>query len=1691
MSRRPLEEFPKQLAEAEKKRDELTSRFGDLSKNISELDQKIKNIMAEISRRLEDHSFGFNAEDLDEEDQNKLEAFKKQQEEQLKILTFQFQEKQEELKKIAKELGEITAYLEYQESRDSRETILGAVSKAISILEKSDPKKTNEKIKWVIKSVKDSRKKVGGGSQFKVSASGHSQMEGIPVDGLIEELTLISEQTQERLKNDSSNQELNQQLEEIQQIIKILKDNSQGYFSMHPKMRGDKQHWRTELEAKLISLDWRATGSVDSDYQKAMEALNNRLELVLPVKDKRVKPVDEKPVDEVIDNDLGDEWNYREPTPVEPDDYEEESTKEGPIENNPEISPIDVVGVPVDEPIIISNPKQEQEPPKGDIIDVVAVPVEPESGLPDEELLPTEEKTPNLLTDQTTPEIPKTKPIEKKKRRLGVVDISETIEQRARDASEDLLINKTDRARNKGWWRKIVAGIKSIPVVEEIRRANRFTSIKKEVIEKGNIFAGQENSERDSKLAKHYIVDRFITALEEDMQSSLIHHGEKISETESDSETIMAIKEDIRELLRNYATDPNFSSQDFINAKNRILNRLYQEHPQAFGEGGKFKDKLFADNFLEVADDLRILVSHEDGLNKLDEELNDLINTELVLGEARTGVRTETELGCVGRLLERFVGEKKARKWTTGRGLLLPEVETGAVAGALAFIETGAIAAFRSLALRGLTFGGSAVVGAGLMAWREDRKLRAERTHHAREMARGGRISPEMLRRQELEETRYETVTALSLIRNIEVAMNQNLESSLDSLNNLAEQVAMAEVRIKFSDKNKIDLISYTDASLLEKERLDLDIAIARAKIRLRQMVQQLADRGEIDLGEGTIEDYVGINLLYEKEGNLSDLNSGVSRSVDSVAGRLEQEKAQKDQIFKKLKQEKMVKEAVKGFVFGLVAVGTIQEVSSWWREDQIGLVESILGKNQGEHITIPAQINEFFNSSDQIILPESNVHEMLLNENHVVLPEGVQILENSEGGNTFNIVRGNEIIASGIEFDDQGRITQAGLRALEADGISVNEVVNRFNGPAIPIETAEFIKQNQASFQEIHHLLWADNDTPKPIFDLNELKLDWGGVSGSGLDKDGNFVLSMARMRVDGSFHGDWSADAQQLMREGKLSFLIYASEETQGQAIKLPIGPDGNVIIDKDSWIAKNFFRVDERGNTAFLGRFGEVSQIVENKDGVDQIIPLATITGDGLDQILAPTPVDSFKTIIDIPVGDKIIDAPPPFIPIVPRKPLEKIRSGRRGEGGYGYGYGYGEGGYGDGYGLLDGSKYSERLAPEVQTNPNYEWSKSDFKLVNDYLKNQESEYLEELGEMIRGQEKIDPSVDVIITIPSGLEGKNLEKTIRNYAKLKNRHKFELVIFENHFGDSERDNTLEIINRMRREFPDLKIVHLYKKFEEKQPIGNIRKYLVDAVMLRKQKSNIRKSLSIVSNDADLEDISPDYADAIAEHFDAHPESDAIACKWDYPETTYTKFPLLHATQRAWHYFDRVASTKTIDGVVENPDLIGRNSAFRSGAYVAIGGYNPKAQLAEDLEIGWMISNARKGQRSRINYLNGAWLKSNPRRAVVKMLSETPLVQQYGDFHVNEEIRRKDLSQLLENDIDIDWSRFKQEMQALYNMYRGKNYQEQRLVSIFKDAMKYLGVDCEVVNHQVIIKDTSKLNTGLTQYRTQEQAG
>lgn len=107
---------------------------------------------------------------------------------------------------------------------------------------------------------------------------------------------------------------------QVQEILDVLERNSKGYFELRLDMQGEKQHWRTELEAKLIQLDIRSTGDLDKDYQLAMEAMNKRRELILQ-KEPAVVPEGEIDITEP-------EWITQESTPVEPEEVTPEKVAE-------------------------------------------------------------------------------------------------------------------------------------------------------------------------------------------------------------------------------------------------------------------------------------------------------------------------------------------------------------------------------------------------------------------------------------------------------------------------------------------------------------------------------------------------------------------------------------------------------------------------------------------------------------------------------------------------------------------------------------------------------------------------------------------------------------------------------------------------------------------------------------------------------------------------------------------------------------------------------------------------------------------------------------------------------------------------------------------------------------------------------------------------------------------------------------------------------------------------------------------------------------------------------------------------------------------------------------------------------------------------------------------------------------------
>jgi hypothetical protein len=405
--------------------------------------------------------------------------------------------------------------------------------------------------------------------------------------------------------------------------------------------------------------------------------------------------------------------------------------------------------------------------------------------------------------------------------------------------------------------------------------------------------------------------------------------------------------------------------------------------------------------------------------------------------------------------------------------------------------------------------------------------------------------------------------------------------------------------------------------------------------------------------------------------------------------------------------------------------------------------------------------------------------------------------------------------------------------------------------------------------------------------------------------------------------------------------------------------------------------------------------------------------------------------------------------------------------------------------DNYGLLDPVEYRNRMLSEIVENRELDLSGNDLTIVAEYLKKQDPGYMAEIRSMTIGEKDMSKDVEAIIAIPSYREGGNLEKTLRNYAKLKSRNHFEIDILENHPEGVERDNSLEVIESIKREFPDLDIVHLYKVFKEKPTIGQVRKYLVDAVLLRKMEGDIEKSLAIISNDADLEDISEDYVDRISAVFKKNKGLDAIEGRWDYPAETFKNFPLLHATQRLWRYLDIAFRNYGL----KTQDLTGTNSVFRSGIYAAVGGYNQEALLAEDWEIGQLIKAAR-GNNQSVGRVDSAWLISNPRRAVAKMLSGNRFIEQHEDFHENEDVRNASLEDLFPEKREFNEEEFAKEVQAIYKhcegwkKSNGGSIDDKYINRSFDRAMRFLGVSYNIQDDEIKILNTERLKKGLKDY-------
>ena len=216
---------------------------------------------------------------------------------------------------------------------------------------------------------------------------------------------------------------------------------------------------------------------------------------------------------------------------------------------------------------------------------------------------------------------------------------------------------------------------------------------------------------------------------------------------------------------------------------------------------------------------------------------------------------------------------------------------------------------------------------------------------------------------------------------------------------------------------------------------------------------------------------------------------------------------------------------------------------------------------------------------------------EFKIDDNTFCLPEGYDIVEVDQKIDGYALMKDGEVILNYFTVNENGTLTDEAKEAFLKEGIRFDEYISSVEADDIVREITDdkFVENHADATEHIKRDLWYGNDTPSPLFDKNELKLDWGGVDGKGIDANGNYVFDMSRMTEGGSFQGLESADAKELLAEGKLKILLSASDGTQSHPFEVTLNPDGSATIDPDSPAGKLFDM--HNGKAEFLGRYAKV--------------------------------------------------------------------------------------------------------------------------------------------------------------------------------------------------------------------------------------------------------------------------------------------------------------------------------------------------------------------------------------------------------------------------------------------------------------------------------------------------------------------
>jgi hypothetical protein len=1083
-----------------------------------------------------------------------------------------------------------------------------------------------------------------------------------------------------------------------------------------------------------------------------------------------------------------------------------------------------------------------------------------------------------------------------------------------------------------------------------------------EIRENDNLLQHEDRSDEAARVATTL---RYASEFEDEV----IHEGETRKNIETDSSPeAEEIKVAVKDLIKQYATG-SLDDDSFEEEKRRTMTELAESgvSQNYIGEG-----LMYADNLLQIAQNVKAAIDHGKSIDEL------LENAEFVVGEARMGARTEARLSGTERIMKKLEGKAFVHEATVATAVSIAYSIGG-------WAAKTALGAAGRLAIPG--------IGAGLIAAaRENRVLKEERALHMREMAEGKEFDPKApgnKRREKLEGTRYETKGANSMIDQLGVLYddegNLRIEGDRTRFDEAMAMVAEIQARIQLSDREKLDLIDFSAPEKIETERFNLDVALAKAKVDLRHLIEGADDPTLTALGIQPAD----IQRLKAEDGDV--IPFVLDSRVEAAEGILSDEISDRNRVFNKFRRGHLAGTFVTGTVLGVTLGLGAQEFMALADSNTTGVLESVFAGDQQGGATHETFLASAFGGGGggehaETILSGAHGSPVELSDGtKLTLPPEfhTQIIDGK-----LNIMGGDGSALPALHdlpLNPDGSLSPIATEALNSNGFhlaSTHDVISH------PVSTPETVSAEQ--FHQAHQDLathvtrdfWYDHGTPR-VFEREELQLDLN------YDADGNIVFDVSRMHLS----------PEQLQH---MQMAVSETSKLQHEPFMLKFNDHGQAPVDKD---LQGMFHKGPDGTPVFDGKYAEASEVAgTDANGVTHIRPLATVVGEGHSSFTDTVthtetqPVTSHVVDYNAPAGPETVVDVPPVIPVYARRGLGEVTNPETPpvtptpENGYIAGYGY--------YGSPEAGsprwlKWDKERSPRMREDPGAELNTGE-ELA--WYREQQGdsrgqEYLDEVDGYIDQNESLrnlGPEIKAMVCIPvaAAAESENIYNTLSLYAQQdpESRDATAIVLNLNWLERLESDpdavakmdKTRSEIARAQADFPELKISVFEKVWTEDfvnerngRIYGEVIKVLYDTAALAMERSvreGRRASTDeavLITNDADVKGMSSRYLENYIRAMERETESDVFTGSIRWGSDTFKDFPGYGVSSSFYAIVNMMyqRGERRSQGFVSTT---GPNAGMRMSAFAAVGGCedSPDMGAGADAVLGQRIAAARRAE-------------------------------------------------------------------------------------------------------------------------------